>query len=94
VTGGFIEDRVEQELALLEPPARQPLDLHEELGAEAAQDLFGLGLVAFEKERGEYPLAPGLVMAIIRAERLMHRRAKVAAQLFELRPQLLGGSCA
>src|SRR5664279_2468999 len=65
---GFIEDRVEQELPLLESPAGQPLDLQEELRAEAAQDLFGLGLVAFEEESGEYPLAPGLVMTIIGAE--------------------------
>ena len=91
MAGRFIEDRVEQKLALLEPPARQPLDLHEELRAEAAQDLLGLRLVAFEEERGENPLAPGLVMAIIRAERLMHGGAKVSAQLLELRPQLLGG---
>src|ERR1039458_1472852 len=34
----FIEDRVEQKLALLKATAGQPLDLHKELRAEAAQD--------------------------------------------------------
>ena len=77
VSRRLVEDRVEQELALLEAPARQPLDLQEELGAEAAQDLLGLRLVAFEEERGEDPLAPGLVVAIVRAEGLVHGGAEV-----------------
>ena len=39
VAGGFLENRIEQEFPFLEASARQPLDLHEELRAEAAEDL-------------------------------------------------------
>ena len=52
------------------------------------------GLVAFEEERGENPLAPGLVVAIIRAERLVHGGAEVGSQLLELGPQLLRAAVA
>jgi len=45
----LIEDRVEQELALLEPPARQPLDLQVEFRAEAAQQVLRLRLVPLEE---------------------------------------------
>ena len=90
VIGGFIEDRIEQELALLESSTWQPLDLQEEFRAEAAQDLFGLGLVTFEEQRGQYPLAPGLVVAIVLAERLVHGGAEMVAQLIEFGPQLVG----
>ena len=38
---GQIENRIENQFALLDPSARQPLDLHEELGAEPEQRLLG-----------------------------------------------------
>ena len=58
--GGLVEDRVKKELALLEAPAGQPLDLQKELRAEAAEKLFGLSFVAFEEKRGQHSLATRL----------------------------------
>ena len=40
---------------------------------------------------GENALAPGFVMAIVCAERLMDCRAEVLSQLFEFGAQLFGG---
>ena len=91
LAGRLVEDGVEDELALLKPPAGEPLDLQEELGAEPAENLLGLRLVALEEERRENALAPGLVVAVILAEGLVDRRAEVSAQLVELRAQLLRG---
>ena len=40
-----VQDGIEDELSLLDPPAGQPLDLHEELGAEPEERLLADQLV-------------------------------------------------
>ena len=68
---GLVVDRVEDELALLDAAARQPLDLAEELGGDALDEILvvDLGLVRHARERGVHLGAPREVVRRLLTER-------------------------
>ena len=86
---GLVEERVEQQLAVLHASARQPFDLAVELGADALDELLvaDLRLVGAPCERGAHLVAPGEVrgrlLAQVRGQRetpLLHGRVHGRAQ--------------
>src|SRR5208283_1943152 len=78
---GFVEEWIRNEFTLLEPPAGQPFDVHEELRAEVAQDVLGDGLVAPRQERAEHPAAPDLHLRIVLQKVRFDGAAEPAQQL-------------
>src|SRR5205807_267488 len=80
-----------QEFPFLEPSARQPLDLEEELRAQPAEQLLSLGFVAFQEKRGNHAFAPGVLPWIVLAKDRVNRRFKTGFKTGEFGQQLLLG---
>src|SRR5208283_260107 len=60
VKSRFFEERIQEKLPLLEPPAWQPLDAQIEFGAESAEYVVSLGFIAIQEQGRDHPIAPGL----------------------------------
>ena len=87
---GQLEDRIEDQLALLDPSARQPFDLHEELGTEAQQRLFGDRLLVLADQRGVHPVPPFQVVEVVVAELGRDGVAELLPQALRRRPASAG----
>ena len=85
----FVKNRVDQEFALLEPPAGQRFHVQGELRAKPAQDLLDLVFVSVQKQRREHSFAPGRILGSVPPVRLQDRPAKLFLQLLILRAQRL-----
>ena len=82
-----IEGRVKDQFPVFDPPAGQPLDLHEELGTETEKRLLGNDFISLNDERTEHPVSPLDVLLVVEA---IFVRNGVLEQLPELgvrRPQ-------
>ena len=79
---GQIEGRVEDQLALLDPPARQPFDLHEELGAQSQERFFGGRFLVFADQRGAHAVPPFQLVDVVVAELGGDRVVELLPQVF------------
>ena len=84
----FLKQGIQQELALLKPAARQPLDIKKELRTQAAQQLLRLRLIAFKKQRRHHSFGPGFIAKIILAKCLLNRGLKAGLEYPEFAHQL------
>ena len=87
---GQLEGRIENQFALLDPSARQPLDLHEELGAQSQQRFLGDHLLVLADQRGVHAVSPFQLVEVVLAELGRHGVAELLPQRFVSRSERRG----